>query len=161
MRPSDLEINGNEGNWNGGKLLNPRGETGTEPATSSLAASHGRPQSSGSFTCCATACSDSLENSVVSTRGKTRLRDGIFHDAFAVSAEDAILSDMAWTHLRVAVDVFIEKTPELRIACRDNPVPDNLGRFRRPAAGEVFLRNRGNVDLDIDAVHQGPEILDI
>jgi len=66
----------------------------------------------------ATACSVSHENAVVASRGKSKLRYSVFHDASAVGIQHTILSDLPRAHLRVGVDVRIEEAPQLRICAR-------------------------------------------
>jgi hypothetical protein len=69
---------------------------------------------SGWSTC---ACSDSVENAVVSTHGKTELGDGVFHDAFAIGSQHAVLADQAWAHLGIRINpqliVFSNRKPLL------------------------------------------------
>jgi len=98
---------------------------------------------------------------IVAARAEAKFGHGIFQDLFALGSQHAELPNVARAHLRVRVDVLVEEAAELRIACGDDAMPYGFRRLRDTAAREVFVWNSRHVDLDIDAVINGPEIFDM
>src|SRR5215510_12833325 len=63
---------------------------------------------------------------------------------------------MTWPHLGIGVDLLVKEATELEIARRDDAHANDLRRFCGSRVGQFLVGNSRHIDLNVDAVHQGP-----
>src|SRR6267142_782038 len=95
-----------------------------------------------------------FQNAVIASGREAEFGDGVFQDLFAFRSQRAVLANVAPAHLRVRVNVFVEEAAELRVARGDDAMADCFRGLRETAARQIFVRNSGHVDLNIDTVHE-------
>src|SRR5205823_5447166 len=89
-------------------------------------------------------CPCYFQNAIVATRREAELGDRVFHNLFAVGSQHAVLANVTRAHLGVGINVLVEETAQLRVACRHDAMANRFGGLRAAAAGEMFGGNSGS-----------------
>jgi hypothetical protein len=97
-----------------------------------------------------------FQDAVVGAGAEALLGHGAFEQAFAIGGERAGDADVAGGHLGVAVQLFFRRGEafELFLAGANDAVANLGGGFRLVGGAHFFVVHGGNVDVDIDAVHE-------
>ena len=87
---------------------------------------------------------------------ETLLLHGTFQQAFAITGEFAVRSNLAGSHLRIRIDPFAcgGEAVQLNLASPQHTFANRSRVFWHAVAAQLLVIHRRNIDVNVNAVHQ-------
>ena len=109
-------------------------------------------------------CPGNFKDTIMSPSRQTLLSHGPFKQAFAIGREFTERTNVTRPHLRIAIELLAlarRESGQLKFTGTYYTVADFGRAFWFGAGAQLLVVHRGNVDMNIDAVGNGPDIFDM
>src|SRR5208282_4194630 len=97
-----------------------------------------------------------FQDTVVGAGAEAQARHGALQQALAVGGDVAILADLPRAHLGIAINLFPREAAQLALAGFYDAFTNQVRTFPARVLPQLLVADGGHVDVDIDAIEQGP-----